>query len=209
MGKGKPEFHKADLQVLFTTKNGQTFYLAKVGEGYKLILPNGRAMTIDSSLISDEAGRTRNNIMDFIQADNVATAIQDAMSTTPLENSPYGNSIELKEVPKEAPKPDDRMKRGLDALDRLNGLKPTTPTKQASNQEAIDKREKDEKATVAIDLSTPLGRSQLARKKWGEMTDAEKATISPMFEGMEEKDIQAYWDGTDATQREAFIPACK
>ena len=209
MGKGKPEYHQADMQVLFTTSNNQTFYLAKVGEGYKLILPNGRSMTIDPSLVSDESGRTRNNIMDFIQADNVASAIQEAMSTTPLENSPYGNSIELKKVPKEAPKPDDRMKRGLDALDRLNGLKPTTPTKQASNQEAIDKREKDEKATVAIDLSTPLGRSQLARKKWGEMTDAEKAIISPMFEGMTEKDIQEYWDGTDATQRESFIPACK
>lgn len=209
MGKGKPEYHQADMQVLFTTSNNQTFYLAKVSDDYKLILPNGRAMTIDNSLVSDESGRTRNNIMDFIQADNVAAAIQEAMSTTPLENSPYGNSIELKEVPKEAPKPDDRMKRGLDALDRLNGLKPTTPTKQASNQEAIDKREKDEKATVAIDLSTPLGRSQLARKKWGEMTDAEKAIISPMFEGMTEKDIQEYWDGTDATQRESFIPACK
>ena len=209
MGKGKPEYHQADMQVLFTTSNNLTFYLAKVGDDYKLILPNGRSMTIDPSLVSDEEGRTRNNIMDFIQADNVAAAIHNAMSSTPLENSPYGNSIELKEVPKEAPKPDDRMKRGLDALDRLNGLKPTTPTKQASNQEAIDKREKDEKATVAIDLSTPLGRSQLARKKWGEMTDAEKAIISPMFEGMTEKDIQEYWDGTDATQRESFIPACK
>lgn len=209
MGKGKPEYHQTDMQVLFTTKNGQTFYLAKIGDGYKLVLPNGRSMTIDPSLVSDEAGRTRNNIMDFIQADNVAAAIQDAMSSTPLENSPYGNSIELKETPKEAPKPDDRMKRGLDALDRLNSLKPTTPTQQAPNQEAINKREKDEKATVAIDLSTALGRSQLARKKWGEMTDAEKAIISPMFEGMEEKDIQEYWDGTDATQRESFIPACK
>ena len=209
MSKGKPEYHKADMQVLFTTSNNQTFYLAKVGDDYKLILPNGRSMTIDPLLVSDEAGRTRNNIMDFIQADNVATAIQEAMSTTPLENSPYGNSIELKEVPKEAPKPDDRMKRGLDALDRLNSLKPTTPTQQAPNQEAINKREKDEKASVAIDLSTALGRSQLTRKKWGEMTDAEKAIISPMFEGMEEKDIQEYWDGTDATQRESFIPACK
>ena len=209
MGKGKPEYHQTDMQVLFTTKNGQTFYLAKVGDGYKLVLPNGRSMTIDPSLVSDEAGRTRNNIMDFIQADNVAAAIQDAMSSTPLESSPYGTSIELKETPKEAPKPDDRMKRGLDALDRLNSLKPTTPTQQAPNQEAINKREKDEKATVAIDLSTALGRSQLARKKWGEMTDAEKAIISPMFEGMEEKDIQEYWDGTDATQRESFIPACK
>lgn len=209
MGKGKPEYHQTDMQVLFTTKNGQTFYLAKIGDGYKLVLPNGRSMTIDPSLVSDEAGRTRNNIMDFIQADNVAAAIQDAMSSTPLENSPYGTSIELKETPKEAPKPDDRMKRGLDALDRLNSLKPTTPTQQAPNQEAINKREKDEKATVAIDLSTALGRSQLARKKWGEMTDAEKAITSPMFEGMEEKDIQEYWDGTDATQRESFIPACK
>ena len=209
MGKGKPEYHQADMQVLFTTSNNQTFYLAKVGDDYKLILPNGRSMTIDPSLVSDEAGRTRNNIMDFIQADNVAAAIQDAMSSTPLENSPYGNSIELKETPKEAPKPDDRMKRGLDALDRLNSLKPTTPTQQAPNQEAISKREKDEKATVDIDTSTALGRSQLARKKWGEMTVAEKAIISPMFEGMEEKDIQEYWDGTDATQRESFIPACK
>lgn len=209
MSKGKPEYHKADMQVLFTTSNNQTFYLAKVGDDYKLILPNGRSMTIDPSLVSDEAGRTRSNIMDFIQVDNVTATIQNAMSSTPLENSPYGNSIELKEAPKEAPKPDDRMKRGLNAFDRLNSLKPTTPTQQAPNQEAINKREKDEKASVAIDLSTALGRSQLTRKKWGEMTDAEKAIISPMFEGMEEKDIQEYWDGTDATQRESFIPACK
>lgn len=208
MGKGKPEYHQADMQGLFTTSNNLTFYLAKVGDDYKLVLPNGRSMTIDPSLVSDEEGRTRNNIMDFIQADNVAAAIHDAMSSTPLENSPYGNSIELKEAPKEAPKPDDRMKRGLDALDRLNRLKPTTPTQQAPNQEAINKREKDEKATVAIDTSTALGRSQLARKKWGEMTDAEKAIIMPMFEGMEEKAIQEYWDGTDAIQRESFIPAC-
>ena len=134
MGKGKPEYHQVDMQVLFTTSNNLTFYLAKVGDDYKLILPNGRSMTIDPSLVSDEEGRTRNNIMDFIQADNVAAAIHNAMSSTPLENSPYGNSIELKEAPKETPKPDDRMKRGLDALDRLNSLKPTTPTQQAPNQ---------------------------------------------------------------------------
>ena len=201
---------------MFTTKGGQTFYLAKVGDSYKLILPNGRSMTIDSSLVSDEAGRTRNNIMDFIMADNVSAAIQGAMESKPLENSPYGNSIEIKGVPekpaqapKTAPQPSEKMQRGFAALDRLNSLKPTTPTKPAANQEAINQREKDKKATVAIDTSTPLGRSQLARKKWGEMTDAEKAIISPMFEGMEEKDIQEYWDGTDATQRESFIPACK
>ena len=41
------------------------------------------------------------------------------------------------------------------------------------------------------------------------MTDAEKDIIRPMFEGMEEKAIQEYWDGTDAIQREVFIPSCK
>ena len=209
MKDGKTEYHQADLQELFTTKGGQTFYLAKVGDSYKLILPNGRSMTIDSSLISDEAGRTRSNIMDFIMADNVSAAIQGAMESKPLENSPYGNSIESKEAPKTPPQPSEKMQRGFVALDRLNSLKPTTPTKPAANQEAINQREKDKKATVDIDTSTPLGRSQLARKKWGEMTDAEKAIISPMFEGMEEKDIQEYWDGTDAIQRESFIPACK
>lgn len=216
MKDGKTEYHQADLQELFTTKGGQTFYLAKVGDSYKLILPNGRSMTIDSSLVSDEAGRTRSNIMDFIMADNVSAAIQGAMESKPLENSPYGNSIEIKGVPekpaqapKTAPQPSEKMQRGFAALDRLNGLKPTTPTKPAANQEAINQREKDKKATVAIDTSTPLGRSQLARKKWGEMSEAEKSIITPMFEGMSEQEIQEYWDGTDATQRETFIPACR
>ena len=216
MKDGKTEYHQADLQELFTTKGGQTFYLAKVGDSYKLILPNGRSMTIDSSLVSDEAGRTRNNIMDFIMADNVSAAIQGAMESKPLENSPYGNSIEIKGVPekpaqapKTAPQPSEKMQRGFAALDRLNGLKPTTPTKPAANQEAINQREKDKKATVAIDTSTPLGRSQLARKKWGEMSEAEKSIITPMFEGMSDQEIQEYWDGTDAIQRETFIPACK
>lgn len=216
MKDGKTEYHQADLQELFTTKGGQIFYLAKVGGSYKLILPNGRSMTIDSSLVSDEAGRTRNNIMDFIMADNVSAAIQGAMESKLLENSPYGNSIEIKGVPekpaqapKTAPQPSEKMQRGFEALDRLNGLKPTTPTKPAANQEAINQREKDKKATVAIDTSTPLGRSQLARKKWGEMSEAEKSIITPMFEGMSDQEIQEYWDGTDATQRETFIPACK
>lgn len=209
MKDGKTEYHQADLQELFTTKGGQTFYLAKVGDSYKLILPNGRSMTIDSSLVSDEAGRTRSNITDFIIAGNVYAAIQGAMETKPLENSPYGNSIEIKEAPKTPPQPSEKMQRGFVALDRLNGLKPTTPTKPAANQEAINQREKDKKATVAIDTSTPLGRSQLARKKWGEMSEAEKSIITPMFEGMSAQEIQEYWDGTDATQRETFIPACK
>ena len=41
------------------------------------------------------------------------------------------------------------------------------------------------------------------------MSEAEKSIITPMFEGMSEQEIQEYWDGTDATQRETFIPACR
>lgn len=147
--------------------------------------------------------------MDFIQADNINDVIQGLMSTTPLENSPYGNSIELKDTPERTPKPDDRMKRGLEAWDRLESLKVTGNTVPDPRQASIDRREKEEKATVTIDLSTTLGRSQLANKKWAEMTKDEKAIITPMFEGWSEEDIQKYWDGTDATQRKSYIPACK
>lgn len=225
MAGGKVEYHKANLQELFTTNNGQTFYLAKIDNNYKLILPNGRSMTIDSALISDEVGRTRNNIMNFIVAEDVSNAIQEALKTNPLENSPYGNSVNIAQnsLKKESqskkpstpivsakPRDDDRVKKGLEAMDRLDALRvPASSSVSNPHQEALDRRSKDEKAPIDIDTGTPLGRSQLARKKWVEMTEAEKSLITPMFEGMDEQEIQKYWDGTDAVQREAFIPSCK
>lgn len=225
MAGGKVEYHKADLQELFTTNNGQTFHLAKIDNNYKLILPNGRSMTIDSALISDEVGRTRNNIMNFMVAENVSNAIQEALKTNPLENSPYGNSVNIAQnsLKKESqikkpstpivsvkPRDNDRIKKGLEAMDRLDALRvPASNSILNPHQEALDRRSKDEKATIDIDTSTPLGRSQLARKKWVEMTEVEKSLITPMFEGMDEQEIQKYWDGTDAVQREAFIPSCK
>lgn len=225
MAGGKVEYHKADLQELFTTNNGQTFHLAKIDNKYKLILPNGRSMTIDSALISDEVGRTRNNIMNFMVAEDVSNAIQKALKTNPLENSPYGNSVNIAQnsLKKESqikkpstptvsvkPRDNDRIKKGLEAMARLNALRvPASSSILNPHQKALDRRSKDEKATIDIDTSAPLGRSQLARKKWVEMTEVEKSLITPMFEGMDEQEIQKYWDGTDAVQREAFIPSCK
>lgn len=209
MKDGKSEYHQADMQEVFTTGKGNTFYLAKVNNQYKLILPNGRAMTIDSALISDEAGRTKANLIDFINSENVTATIQQALSTNPLENSPYGKSVEVKDVPKEAPKVDDKMAKAFENLDRLNNLKPDTPSAPASNQVAINQRENDKKATVSIDTNTSQGRELLSRKKWGEMTEVEKDLIRPVFEGMTDEDIKDYWDNTDAMQREAFIPTCK
>jgi len=225
MAGGKVEYHKANLQELFTTNNGQTFHLAKIDNNYKLILPNGRSMTIDSALISDEVGRTRNNIMNFMVAEDVSNAIQEALKTNPLENSPYGNSVNIAQnsLKKESqskkpstpivsvkPRDNDRIKKGLEAMDRLDALRvPASSSILNPHQEALNRRSKDEKATIDIDTSTPLGRSQLARKKWVEMTEVEKSLITPMFEGMDEQEIQKYWDGTDAVQREAFIPSCK
>lgn len=209
MKDGKPEYHTTDMQEVFTTSKGSTFYLAKVNNQYKLILPNGRAMTIDNALISDEDGRTKANLIDFINSENVTAAIQQALSTNPLKDSPYGNSIEVKDVPKEVPRVDDKMSKAFESLDRLNSLKPDTPSVPASNQEALNQRENDKKATVDININTSQGRELLSRKKWGEMTESEKGLIMPMFEGMSEKEVQDYWDNTDAVQREAFIPACK
>lgn len=208
MGKGKPEYHQADMQVLFTTSNNQTFYLAKVGDGYKLVLPNGRSMTIDPSLVSDEAGRTRNNIMDFIQADNVSAAIQDAMSSTPLENSPYGNSIELKEVPKETSKPDDIMERTQETHDRLSALLRGPGVRNQKQEEAIAKREQDEKANTPTKGRTPLEREHISHKKWSELTEEDKDLILPVFEGMTEKEVQEFWDGASPTDRELSM-SCK
>lgn len=204
MSNGKPEYHQADMQVLFTTKNGQTFYLAKVGDGYKLILPGGRSMTIDSSLVSDEAGRTRNNIMDFIQADNVAAAIQNAMSSTPLDNSPYGNSIELKEEPekKKDKKVTPEMRKTLAILNNLRNPDGVPDPRQAS----IDRREKDKKVT-SDKPSTSMERSLFSHKKWNELTEDEKSYVA--LDGLSEEDMQKFWDGSDPMTRESFIPACK
>lgn len=209
MGKGKPEYHQADMQVLFTTSNGQTFYLAKVGDGYKLVLPNGRAMTIDSSLISDEAGRTRNNIMDFIQADNVAAAIQDAMSSTPLENSPYGNSIEIKKAPEKLAIDKRVPAEVAAAMDSLDALRPKAPTVPDPRQATIDRREKEEKAldSTPKKLDSPIDRSVFAYKKWQDLTSDEKSYVA--LDGLSEKEMQAFWDGADPSLRESFIPACK
>lgn len=204
MSNGKPEYHQADMQVLFTTKNGQTFYLAKVGDGYKLILPNGRSMTIDSSLVSDEAGRTRNNIMDFIQADNVAAAIQNAMSSTPLDNSPYGNSIELKEEPekKKDKKVTPEMRETFAIFNNLRNPDGVPDPRQAS----IDRREKDKKVT-SDKPSTSMERSLFSHKKWNELTEDEKSYVA--LDGLSEEDMQKFWDGSDPMTRESFIPACK
>jgi hypothetical protein len=204
MGKGKPEYHQTDMQVLFTTKNGQTFYLAKVGDGYKLVLPNGRSLTIDPSLVSDEAGRTRNNIMDFIQADNVAAVIQDAMSSTPLENSPYGTSIELKEEPekKKDKKVTPEMRKTFEIFNNLRNPDGVPDPRQAS----IDRREKDKKVT-SDKPSTSMERSLFSHKKWNELTADEKSYVA--LDGLSEEDMQKFWDGADPLTRESFIPACK
>lgn len=208
MKEGKPEYHQADMQEVFTTGKGNKFYLAKVDGKYKLILPNGRAMTIDSALISDEDGRTKANLIDFINTEDVIATIQQALSTNPLENSPYGNSVKVNEVPSTAPKVDDKMAEAFKSLDRLNNLKPTVPSVSDSKQESINKREQDKKATVNIDISTPQGKELLSRKKWTEMTEAEKDSIRPVFEGMPDEEIQDYWDNTDASYRESTILSC-
>lgn len=219
MKDGKTEYHQADLQELFTTKGGQTFYLAKVGDSYKLILPNGRSMTIDSSLVSDEAGRTRNNIMDFIMADNVSAAIQGAMESKPLENSPYGNSIEIKGTPEKLTQaikteaaPSTKKEVPADvaaAWATLDALRPKGPTVADPKQEAIDEREKDKKASDSIPtrIDTPMGRSMFAHKKWEALTADEKSYVA--LEGLSEKEMQEFWDGSDPSTRESFIPACK
>lgn len=193
------EYHKADLQELFTTKSG-TFYLTKIGNEYKLVLSNGRAMTIDGSLVSDESGRTKNNIMDFIMAENVNASITEALKSNPLENSPYGNSIVIDESNNSDQ--EDRIKKQLEAVDKLEKL--TSGNPQISN-ESKESETKEKTVEVKRDLKKSINKELLTRKKWDDLVEDEKAIVRNTLSGMSDEDIKEYWDNQDSTQREIII----
>lgn len=212
MKDGNPEYHKADMQEIFTTGKGNTFYLAKVNDQYKLILPNGRSMTIDNALISDETDRTKANIVDFINSDNVIAAIQQALSTNPLEGSPYGNNIEVADNDTNISKDDTKTelnatKEQLAAHSIFESMLNPDGEHDTKQEEASKAREQDKK--VSDENSSGVDNKYLGRKSWNQMSSEEHTFILAFFEGMTEKEVQEYWDGADVEFRESFILSCK
>lgn len=270
-----PEFHQADMQELFTVKQG-TFYLANENGKYRLVLPNGRSMSLQDGMITPNMSEmeVRNQVTDFINSENVARAITGALQDNYLKDSPYGNSIEVTqpgttsaqvtfnegdkmsiftggktvvgivtklgethstvtfpdgnriyenavikrnlvvEKPIQATKTETAPQSSQEELERqrasvakLLDLMPNSGTHDTKQEEALQQREKDKKASVDIDFSTPTGRTQLAHKSWGQLTEAEKDYVR--LTGMDDAQMQVFWDSVDATQREQFIPTCK
>lgn len=102
---------------------------------------------------------------------------------------------------------EERMQRGLTALDRLNSLRPKESTVPDPRQAAIDRREKDIKVpiTKAVDFTSPLVREQLAYKKWIGLPHVVRSLILLNYEDREGKFIPKFWDGTDYTQRKIIL----
>lgn len=114
-------------------------------------------------------------------------------------------------IPKKLkPTPEEGMKRGLEALDRLNSLKAKGNTVPDPRQAAIDRREKDKKipVTKAVDFTSPLVRKQLVYKQWVELPHIVKSLILLNYEDREGNVIPQYWDGTDYIQREIILQHC-
>lgn len=358
----EPEFHQADMQELFTVKQG-TFYLANENGKYRLILPNGRSMSLQDGMITPNMAEmeVRNQITDFINSENVARAITGALMDDYLKDSPYGNSIEVtqpvsefkvgdkvsysvdsgsgtgtvtkisstgktitvkrdsdgreiqyaptlltkstpqptqqstikvtvqglqgeykvevektlitskdlrigdrfvvpkglgggvatvtaidkgvpivsyngnerlvegnfkesidnnkvyrvvstlqpaQQAPRAEPQPSqEELSRQRASVAKLLDLMPNSGTHNTKQEEALQQREKDKKASVDIDFNTPTGRTQLAHKSWSQLTEAEKDYVR--LTGMDDAQMQVFWDSVDTTQREQFIPTCK
>ena len=108
------------------------------------------------------------------------------------------------------PTPEEKMKRGLEAWDRLERLKAKGNTVPDPRQASIDRREKDKKVTVTkdVDFTSPLVRKQLVYKQWVELPHIIKRLILLNYEDREGNVIPQYWDGTDYIQREIILQHC-
>lgn len=103
---------------------------------------------------------------------------------------------------------EERMKRGFEAMNRLDALKvPTSKSVPDPRQIALDKRSNDDKVpiTKTVDVISPLVREQLVYKTWIELPHTVKSLLLHNYEDRESKFIPQYWDGTDYVQRKIIL----
>lgn len=196
---GKVTYHTADVREILNINNLK-YYLTKVNSQYKLILPNGRSMSLDDRLVNDSMDEVtiKSNLTNYIYADNVQEVISKVLKDDYLSSSPYGNSILIEDNKTSTPK------NNLEAVDILNSLKPNEKVKKSKAEDAIKQRENDSKSTVAS-IDTSFGREQTSKKSWIQLSQDEKNAVKASFKGVEEAIIQKYWDNVDSIQREKII----
>lgn len=106
------------------------------------------------------------------------------------------------------PTSEERMKRGFEAMDRLDALRvPASKSVPDPRQVALDKRSKDEKVPVTktVDFTSPLVRERLVYKTWTELPHVVRSLLLHNYEDRESKFMSQYWDGTDYVQRKIIL----
>lgn len=194
---GKIEYHTADVREVLNL-NGSKYYLTKIGDKYKLILPNGRSTTLSDDIIKDSMSEPdiKAALVQFIN--DVSESISKVLETDYLSSSPYGNSIIIQDESNSV------LSKGIKAANLLNSLKPTEDTVEYKTDESVDKRESEDKKHEV----TLLKNEVTARKSWNELSQDEKSMIIASFPSASESnisEIQKYWDSVDYIQREKII----
>lgn len=194
---GKIEYHTADVREVLNL-NGSKYYLTKIGDKYKLILPNGRSTTLSDDIIKDSMSEPDIKVALVQFINDVSESLSKVLETDYLSSSPYGNSIIIQDESNSV------LSKGIKAANLLNSLKPTEDTVEYKTDEAVDKRESDDKKYEV----TLFKNEVIARKSWNELSQDEKSMIIASFPSASESDIseiQKYWDSVDYIQREKII----
>lgn len=92
----------------------------------------------------------------------------------------------------------DKIRKGFEALDRLNNLKPKIP------QDSQFIKDKKKQITKVPALDSSFNKKKLAKKKWSELPNSVKVELLFEYE-IPEEEMEKYWNGTDYIQREVYI----
>lgn len=108
------------------------------------------------------------------------------------------------------PTSEERMKRGFEAMDRLDALRvPVSKSVPDPRLVSMYRHENEKKCLIKTSTGTIVDKSLIVRKKWIEITEEEMSIIipiiTPMFKSMSKEEIQKYWDDIEPYDRLLII----
>ena len=183
--------------------------------------PYGSSIEVTQPVSEFKVGDKVSYSVDSGSGTGIVTKVSSTGKTITVKRDSDGREIQYSptlltksstQAPQQAPKTEpqpsqEELSRQRASVAELLDLMPNSGTHNTKQEEALQQREKDKKASVDIDFSTPTGRTQLAHKSWRQLTEAEKDYVR--LTGMDDAQMQVFWDSVDAIQREQFIPTCK
>ena len=108
------------------------------------------------------------------------------------------------------PTSEESMKRGFEAMDRLDALRvPASKSVPDPRLVSMYRHENEKKCLIKTSTGTIVDKSLIVRKKWIEITEEEMSIIipiiTPMFKSMSKEEIQKYWDDIEPYDRLLII----